>query len=170
MIRSYQGTKPRIGDGCYIDQSAQVIGDVDIGDRSSVWMCAVVRGDVNFIRIGMETNVQDNSVLHVFKGEYPLILGDRVTVGHNAVLHGCSIESDCLIGMGAIILNGANIGRGSIIAAGAVVSEGTIVPPNSLFMGVPARFKKQLGPEDLAVIRRYAANYVEYTASYLKET
>ncbi len=169
MIRSYRGARPRIAPGAYVDQSAQVIGDVEIGERSSVWMCAVVRGDVHFIRIGTETNIQDNSVLHVYRVEHPLVLGDRVTVGHSVTLHGCTIESDCLIGMGAVILNGARIGWGSIIAAGAVVTEGTIVPPKSLFMGMPARFKRQLGDDDLQVIRRHAANYVEYAATYLAE-
>ena len=170
MIRSYRGTKPRIAPGAYVDQSAQVIGDVEIGGRSSVWMCAVVRGDVNYIRICAETNIQDNSVLHVYRERHPLILGDRVTVGHSVTLHGCTIESDCLIGMGAIVLNGAHIGSGSIIGAGAVVTEGTVVPPRSLFLGTPAKFQRQLGEEDLKVIRRYAANYVEYTASYLAES
>lgn len=169
MVRSYRGVMPRIAPGVYIDASAQVIGDVEIGERSSVWMCAVVRGDVNHIRIGSETNIQDNSVLHVYKELHPLILGDRVTVGHSVTLHGCAIESDCLISMGAIVLNGARIGAGSIIAAGSVVTEGTVVPPNSLFLGVPARFKRHLGQEDLQAIRRYAANYVEYRANYLAE-
>ncbi len=169
MIRSYRGMSPRIGAGAYIDESAQVIGDVEIGERSSVWMCAVVRGDVHFIRIGSETNIQDNSVLHVYREKHPLILGDRITVGHSVTLHGCTIESDCLIGMGAVVLNGAVVGAGSIIAAGAVVVEGTVVPPRSLFMGAPAKFRRQLGDDDLQVIRRYAANYVEYTASYLAE-
>ena len=170
MIRSYRGTKPRIAPGAYIDQSAQVIGDVEVGERSSVWMCAVVRGDVNYIRIGAETNIQDNSVLHVYRERHPLILGDRITVGHSATLHGCAIESDCLIGMGAIVLNGARIGSGSIIGAGALVAEGTVVPPASLFLGMPARFQRQLGEEDLQMIRRYAANYVEYAAAYLAES
>ncbi len=170
MIRSYRGAWPRIAPGAYIDDSAQVIGDVEIGERSSVWMGAVIRGDVNYIRIGAETNIQDNSVLHVYKDLHPLILGDRVTVGHSATLHGCSIESDCLISMGAIVLNGARIGSGSIIGAGAVVTEGALVPPNSLFLGTPARFQRHLGEEDLQVIRRYAANYVGYAAAYLAET
>ncbi len=169
MLRSYRGTKPRVAPGAYIDQSAQVIGDVEIGERSSVWMCAVVRGDVHFIRIGAETNVQDNSVLHVYREKHPLLLGDRVTVGHSVTLHGCTIESDCLIGMGAVVLNGAQVGSGSIIGAGAVVTEGTVVPPHSLFLGAPAKFRRQLGDDDLQGIRRYAANYVEYAATYLAE-
>ena len=169
MLRSYCGVSPRVASGAYVDASAQVVGDVEIGERSSVWMNAVIRGDVHYIRIGEETNVQDGSVLHVMKDLYPLILGDRVTVGHNVTLHGCQIENDCLIGMGAVVLNGARIAAGSIIGAGSVVTEGAVVPPASLFLGAPARFKKQLGEEDLAVIRRYAQNYVEYTRQYLAE-
>ena len=170
MLRSYRGTAPRVAPCAYIDMSAQVIGDVEIGARSSVWMNAVIRGDVHYIRIGQETNVQDGSVLHVMRDDYPLVLGDRVTVGHNVTLHGCQIENDCLIGMGAVVLNGARIGSGSIIGAGAVVTEGAVVPPASFFLGTPARFKKQLGEDDLAVIRRYAANYVEYARNYREET
>ena len=169
MLRSYRGMAPRVAPCAYIDASAQVIGDVEIGARSSVWMNAVIRGDVHYIRIGTETNVQDGSVLHVMRDHHPLVLGDRVTVGHNVTLHGCQIENDCLIGMGAVILNGARIGSGSIIGAGAVVTEETDVPPASFFLGTPAHFKKQLGEEDLAVIRRYAANYVEYARNYLAE-
>ena len=131
MVRSFSGTLPRIAPSAYIDETAQVIGDVEIGERSSVWMGVVVRGDVNYIRIGAETNIQDNAVLHVMKDLHPLLVGDRVTVGHGATLHGCRVESDCLIGMGAIVLNGARVGSGSIIGVGAVVTEGTVVPPNS---------------------------------------
>ena len=169
MVRSFRGALPRIAHNAYIDESAQVIGDVEIGERSSVWMGTVVRGDVNYIRIGAETNLQDTSVLHVMRDLHPLLVGDGVTVGHGAILHGCKIESDCLIAMGAIVLNGAEVGSGSIIGAGAVVTEGTVVPPNSLFLGTPARFKRQLGPEDLTVIRRHASNYVEHAATYLAE-
>ena len=169
MVRSFRGALPRIAHNAYIDESAQVIGNVEIGARSSVWMGTVVRGDVNYIRIGAETNLQDNSVLHVMKDLHPLLVGDRVTVGHGATLHGCRIESDCLIAMGAIVLNGAEVGSGSIVGAGAVVTEGTVVPPNSLFLGAPARFKRQLGQEDLTVIRRHASNYVEHAATYLAE-
>ncbi len=168
-MRSYRGMKPRVALTAYVDASAQVVGDVEIGEHSSVWMNAVVRGDVHYIRIGCETNIQDCSVLHVFKDKYPLVVGDRVTVGHNVTLHGCVIEDDCLISMGAVVLNGARIGAGSIIGAGAVVTERAVVPSHSLFLGVPARFQRQLGDEDLAVIRRYAANYVEYKNQYLKE-
>ncbi len=169
MLRSFGGVKPRVASTAYVDVSAQVVGDVEIGEHSSVWMNAVVRGDVHYIRIGAETNIQDCSVLHVFREKYPLVVGDRVTVGHSVTLHGCVIEDDCLIAMGAVVLNGAEIGAGSIIGAGAVVTERTVVPPRSLFLGTPARFQRQLGDEDLAMIRRYAANYVEYKNQYLRE-
>src|ERR1041384_5558962 len=129
MIRSYQGTTPKIGERVYIDVSAQIIGDVEIGDHSSVWMNAVVRGDVNFIRIGSHTNIQDNCVVHVFKDLHPTHVGDHVTVGHSVTLHGCRVDSHCLIGIGAVVLNGAHIGSDSIVAAGAVVPEGMVVPP-----------------------------------------
>ncbi len=156
-----------MGKGVYVAPSADIIGDVTIGDHSSVWFRVVIRGDVNYIRIGARTNIQDGSVLHVMRGTHPLVLGDAVTVGHNVTLHGCTIESRCLIAMGSVILNGARIGAGSIIAAGSVVTEGTVVPPGSLFLGVPARFQRHLNDEDLKVIERYAQNYVEYKESYL---
>ena len=167
MILAYNGREPEIGGGVYIAPSADIIGDVVIGDHSSVWFGVVIRGDVHYIRVGARTNIQDGSVLHVMRTTHPLVLGDDVTVGHGCVLHGCSVESRCLIGMGSTILNGARIGPCSIIAAGSVVTEGTVVPPNSLFMGVPARFRRHLTAEDLAEIDRYAANYVAYKESYL---
>ena len=139
MLRSYKGQMPRIAASAYIDPQAVVIGDVEIGEDSSVWPCAVIRGDVHYIRIGARTNIQDGSILHVMRDTNPLVLGDDVTVGHSVTLHGCTIESRCLIGMGSIILNGAVIGTGSIIAAGTLVPERTIVPPGSLMMGQPGQ-------------------------------
>src|SRR5208282_975595 len=124
---------------CYVDVSAQVIGDVVLGEDASIWMNTVVRGDVHYIRIGRNTNIQDNSVLHGMLGKWPVVLGDDVTVGHNVTLHGCVIEDRCLIGMGVIILNGARIGAGSIIAAGALIPEETVIPPGSLVMGIPGK-------------------------------
>jgi carbonic anhydrase/acetyltransferase-like protein (isoleucine patch superfamily) len=170
LIRSYRGRKPQIASTAYIDPAAVVIGDVTIGEHSSVWPCVVVRGDVHFIRIGARTNVQDGSVLHVMRDEHPLILGDGVTVGHGVVLHGCTIESRCLIGMGSIILNGVRIGAGSIVAAGTLVTEGTEVPPGSLFMGHPGKFRRALTAADLESIDQYAARYVEYMESYKQES
>lgn len=167
MILPYNGRAPQIAASAYIAESADLIGDVTVGEHSSVWFQAVLRGDVNYIRLGARSNVQDGAVLHGMKDLYPVILGDEVTVGHNATLHGCTIENLCLIGMGSVILNNARIGSGSIIAAGSVVAEDTVVPPRSLFMGTPARFRRHLTDEDLAVIRRYASHYVAYKDSYL---
>jgi carbonic anhydrase/acetyltransferase-like protein (isoleucine patch superfamily) len=169
MIRPYQGISPTIPASCYIDISAQVIGNVVLGERSSVWMNAVVRGDVNSIRIGANSNVQDCAVLHGMRYVYPVIVGDWVTIGHNATVHGCVIENDCLIGIGAVILNNASIGEGSIIAAGAVIPENTVIPPNSLVAGVPGKVRRTLGEEDRKLIRMYATNYLDYTNIYLKE-
>ena len=170
MIRTYLGHAPQIAATAYIDPQAVVIGDVVIGAHSSVWPCAVLRGDVNFMRIGSRTNIQDGSVLHVMRDTNPLILGDNVTVGHAVVLHGCTIESRCLIGMGSIILNGAKIGAGSIIAAGTLVPERTIVAPGSLFMGQPGKLRRALTLEDLESIDRYAQRYVEYKETYKSES
>ena len=169
MIRSYKGRMPQIAASAYVDEAATVIGDVVIGEDSSVWPGVVIRGDVHYIRIGSRTNVQDGCVLHVMRDEWPLILGDNVTVGHGVLLHGCTIESRCLIGMGTIILNGAKIGTGSIIAAGTLVPERTEVPPGSLFMGHPGKLRRTLSPGDQASIDGYAQRYVEYKDTYRAE-
>jgi carbonic anhydrase/acetyltransferase-like protein (isoleucine patch superfamily) len=170
MIRSYQGLTPRFPNSCFIDISAQVIGDVTLGEHSSVWMNAVLRGDVNAIRVGANSNVQDCSVLHGQRYTYPVIVGDWVTIGHNATVHGCVVEDAVLIGMGVTILNGSRIGEGSIIAAGAVVPQGTIVPPRTLWAGVPAKQRRELSDKDHDLILQYAKNYLDYTEIYLKET
>jgi carbonic anhydrase/acetyltransferase-like protein (isoleucine patch superfamily) len=169
MIRAYRGITPKIAASAYIDPSAQVIGDVVVGERSSVWCNTTVRGDVHHVRIGDETNVQDNCCLHVMTGEYPCLVGNRVTVGHSVVLHGCEVKDDCLIGIGAILLNGVVVGSGSIIAAGALVTEGTQIPPRSIVMGTPARVKRAASEADFEMIRRHARNYVEYRRVYLEE-
>lgn len=168
MIRSYKGKSPVIAAGCYIDESAQLVGDVTIGENSSVWMNAVLRGDVHYIKIGANSNVQDCSVLHGMLGQYFVEVGDWVTVGHSVTLHGCVVEDRCLIGMGSVILNGARIGTGSIIAAGCVITEKTIVVPNSLWAGVPGKFIKKLENAD-EMILRYAKNYLGYKEQYLAE-
>src|SRR5919206_1662257 len=139
MLRAYRGVVPIVAASAYIDPSAQVIGDVMVGEASSIWPNTTVRGDVNYIRIGDETNVQDNCCLHVQRGEWPLVLGNRVSIAHSVTLHGCVIEDECLIGMGAIVLNGARVGAGSIVAAGALVTEGMQVPPGSVLMGAPGK-------------------------------
>jgi carbonic anhydrase/acetyltransferase-like protein (isoleucine patch superfamily) len=170
MIRSYKGITPTIPTTCYVDQSAQVIGDVVLGEHASIWMNAVVRGDVHSIHIGAHSNVQDCSVLHGMKEQYGVFLGEYVTVGHSVTLHGCVVEDRCLIGMGSIILNGAVIGAGSIIAAGTLIPEKTKVEPGSLWMGSPGKFRRKLDDRDQESIMRYAQNYLEYKETYLKET
>lgn len=169
MIRSYKGVSPTIPASCYVDDSAQIIGDVVLGEHASVWMNAVVRGDVHSIRIGAHSNVQDCSVLHGMKEQYGVFVGEYVTVGHSVTLHGCVIEDRCLIGMGCIILNGARIGAGSIIAAGTLIPEKTVVEPGSLWMGSPGKFRRKLESKDEESILRYARNYLGYKEAYLAE-
>jgi carbonic anhydrase/acetyltransferase-like protein (isoleucine patch superfamily) len=169
MLRPYKGVSPRIPDSCYVDDSAQVVGDVTLGEHASIWMNAVVRGDVNFIRIGANSNVQDCSVLHGMLNQYHVELGEWVTVGHSVTLHGCVVEDRCLIGMGAIILNGARIGADSIIAAGTLIPERTVIEPGSLVMGSPGKVRKKLSEEEKASILVYARNYLGYKEQYLKE-
>jgi carbonic anhydrase/acetyltransferase-like protein (isoleucine patch superfamily) len=169
MLRSYKGITPKLGARVYVDESAQVIGDVELGDHASVWMCAVIRGDVHSIRIGAYSNVQDNCVIHVFKAQHPTVVADHVTIGHSATIHGCRIDSYCLIGMGATILNEAHVGEESIVAAGSLVPEGMVIPPRSLVMGVPAKFRRQVTEEERAGLRQSAANYFEYKETYLAE-
>jgi carbonic anhydrase/acetyltransferase-like protein (isoleucine patch superfamily) len=169
MIRSYKGFTPKLGARVYVDESAQVIGDVELGDHASVWMCAVIRGDVHSIRIGPYSNVQDNCVIHVFKAQHPTVVADHVTIGHSATIHGCRIDSYCLIGMGATILNEAHVGEESIVAAGSLVPEGMVIPPRSLVMGVPAKFRRQVTEEERQGLRQSAANYFEYKETYLAE-
>lgn len=170
MIRSFRGVVPKTAPTCYIDPSAQVIGDVVLGERSSVWPNATVRGDVNIIRVGDETNIQDNSVLHADTDGFELHIGARVTVGHSAVLHGCTVEDECLIGIGAIVLNGAKIGKGAVIAAGALVPEGMTIPPSSLAVGVPARVLRQVTAAESARFRANAERYIELRARYGEES
>ncbi|MGK5091685.1 gamma carbonic anhydrase family protein [Deltaproteobacteria bacterium TL4] len=164
-IFSLEGHTPEIDNSVYIAPSAQVIGQVMIGPRSSVWFNTVLRGDTEPITIGSETNIQDLSMCHA-DPQKPLNIGDRVTVGHRCILHGCRIEDDCLIGMGAIIMNEAHIGRGSIIGAGAVVLEKTIIPPFSLVVGSPAQIKKTYDESILSTIRRTANIYAERCQKY----
>ena len=167
MLRPYRGQMPRVHPTAFIDDSAQVIGDVEIGEDSSVWMCVVMRGDVNRIRIGRRSNVQDSTVVHVMKDTHPTQIGDDVTIGHGAIVHGCTIEDRCLIGMGAILLNGVTVGSGSIVAAGSLLPEGTHVPPRSLVMGSPGKVRRTLSDADLDEIQMYADRYVAYRLDYM---
>jgi carbonic anhydrase/acetyltransferase-like protein (isoleucine patch superfamily) len=169
-IRPYKGKRPIIASSAYVDAASVIIGDVVIGEDASIWPLAVVRGDVNYIRIGARTNIQDGSILHVMKDEYPLILGDDITVGHSVTLHGCRIESRCLIGMRATILNGVVVGEGSIVAAGTLLTERTMIPPHSLVVGAPGKVKRALTAIDQATIDRYAQRYVEYKEIYRNDT
>src|SRR6516164_3229210 len=166
MIRSYRGVCPTVPESCYVDESAQIIGDVVLGEHASVWMNAVLRGDVHEIRIGAHSNIQDCSVLHGMKQQFGVYVGEYVTVGHSVTLHGCKVEDRCLIGMGVVILNGARIGAGSIVAAGTLIPEETVIPPGSLVMGIPGKVRKQLGDDDQQTILRYAKNYLGYKETY----
>jgi carbonic anhydrase/acetyltransferase-like protein (isoleucine patch superfamily) len=167
MLRPHRGRLPQVHPSAFIDDSAQVIGDVEIGEDSSVWMMAVIRGDVQHIRIGHRSNVQDGTIVHVMKDTHPTVIGNDVTIGHAAVIHGCTIEDRCLIGMGAIILNGARIGTGSIVAAGSLVTERMQVPPGSLVMGSPARVKRALLEREAEDIQMFADRYVAYRLDYM---
>jgi gamma-carbonic anhydrase len=160
---------PRIAESAYIDASAHVIGDVAIGERSSVWLNVSIRGDVNYIRVGDETNIQDNTVVHVDHDLYPCIVGNRVTVGHRVVLHGCEVEDEVLIGIGAVVLNGAKIGAGAVVAAGALVPEAMDVPPGAVVMGMPAKVRREVTAEERQRFRTNCNNYVRITAIYKEE-
>jgi carbonic anhydrase/acetyltransferase-like protein (isoleucine patch superfamily) len=167
MLRSYKDLTPRVHATAFIDASAQVIGDVEIGEASSVWMNAVVRGDVHWIRIGARSNVQDGTVVHVMNGTHPTTIGDEVTIGHGAVVHGCTLRGRILVGMGAILLNGVDVEEDSIVAAGTLLTEGTRVPARSLVMGSPGKVRRQLTDDEVQSIRAYAERYVGYRLDYM---
>jgi carbonic anhydrase/acetyltransferase-like protein (isoleucine patch superfamily) len=165
MLVSYEQKMPELDASAFVAPTAVLIGRVTVGERSSIWFNCVLRADINVIEIGSDTNIQDGCLLHV-TNQYPCIIGDRVTAGHGAIVHGCRIESDCLIAMGAVVLDGAIIGSGSIVAAGAVVSPGSAIPAGSLVMGVPAKVVRSLNSEDRLRIERGWRNYVQYAATY----
>ena len=169
MIRPYKSHLPTIDPSAFVDHSAQVIGDVMLGAESSVWMNVVIRGDVNRVRIGRRSNIQDLTMVHVMRDTHPTTIGDEVTVGHCACLHGCTIEDRVLVGMGAVLLNGVHVGADSIIAAGTLLTEGTQIPPRSLVMGRPGKVKRFLSDEEVAEIRWYADNYVNYRLDYIAQ-
>src|SRR2546425_12571678 len=169
MIRPFRGIHPQIHPTAFIADSAQVIGDVLVGEQASIWFGSVVRGDMFYIRIGDRTNVQDNCVLHTRTGEKPTILEDEVTIGHNVTLHGCYVERGSLIGIGSIVLDDARVGAQSLVAAGSLISPGTIIPRRSLVMGLPAKVKRPLTEEEVVGLDLYWQNYVEYARAYLKE-
>jgi carbonic anhydrase/acetyltransferase-like protein (isoleucine patch superfamily) len=169
MIRPFRGVHPQIQHSSYIDVSAQVIGDVHIGEESSVWCNAVLRGDMYYIRIGNRTNVQDSSVIHTRTGTHPTILEDEVTIGHSVTLHGCYVERGALIGIGSVVLDDVRVGAQSLVAAGSLLSPGTIIPPRSLVIGIPARVKRPLTDQEVAGLSLFWQNYVDYTKKYKSE-
>ncbi|MEO6390942.1 MAG: gamma carbonic anhydrase family protein [Pyrinomonadaceae bacterium] len=169
MIRPFRGTSPQIHPTAFIEESAQIIGDVQIGANSSVWFNTVLRGDVFYIRIGDRSNVQDGTVIHVSHGEHATILEDEVTVGHNVTLHGCYVERGSLIGIGSIVMDGVRVGEKSLVAAGSLVTPGTQIPPRSMVMGSPAKVRRPLTDQEVIDLDQYWKNYVEYTKIYRGE-
>ena len=175
MIKSFQGITPAIAHSAFIAETAVIIGDVEIGEQASVWYNCVVRGDVNRIRIGARSNVQDLSMLHVTHKKNaddpgaPLIIGDDVTIGHSVTLHGCTLKNGCFIGMQAMVMDRAVIGEGALVGARALVTEGTVVPPHTLWVGAPARYKRDLTADEIARLKKSAGNYVNYAQSYKAE-
>ena len=166
-VRAFGGKRPQLGRGVFLAETAAVIGDVVIGDESSIWYGTVVRGDVMPVRIGARTSVQDGTVIHVTSGFSGTVIGDDCTIGHAAIIHACTVEDFCLIGMGAIVLDGARVGRGSLVGAGALVTPGTDIPPGSLVLGAPAKVKRPVSDKERAQIEEGARHYVELTRSYL---
>jgi len=166
-LRDFNGKKPRLGAGVFAAENATIIGDVEVGNDCSIWYGAVLRGDMHFIRIGSRTNIQDNCVLHVTHNNWPTVVAEEVTVGHGAIVHGCTVKRGALIGMGARVLDGAIVGECALVAAGAVVSEGMRVPPRTLVAGVPAKVKRTLTDAELERLEQSWRHYVTYKDKYL---
>jgi len=166
MIKSFQNLSPKIHDSAFVADDAIIIGAVEIGAESSVWFGSILRGDVNYIRIGARTNVQDASIIHVSRKTHPTILEDEVTLGHRVTLHGCHIETNCLIGIGAIILDGVRVGRNSLVAAGSLITPNMQIPPRSLVMGSPAKVKRELDDNEVKDLERFWRNYVSLSRIY----
>ncbi|MFH1978657.1 MAG: gamma carbonic anhydrase family protein [Candidatus Aenigmatarchaeota archaeon] len=168
MIKKFEGKKPDVHKDAFIAETASLVGDVSVGEQSSVWYSAVIRADQQSVKIGNRTSIQDNATIHVCPG-HPTVIKDGVTVGHNVIVHGCTIESNCIIGMGAILLNGCKIGKNSVIGAGAVVMENAVIPPQSLAVGIPAKVIRKLTEQDIQKIKENAQEYVKLTEQYLKQ-
>lgn len=168
MIQPFNSYRPKIHDTAFIADDAIVVGDVEIGENASVWFGSIVRGDVNFIRIGARTNIQDGTIIHVSSETHSTILENDITVGHRVVLHGCYVETGCMIGIGAILLDGVRVGKSSLVAAGSLLTPGTIIPPGSMVMGSPAKVKRPLTDEEIQGIARNVAHYVELAEIYKK--
>ncbi|HEY6838976.1 MAG TPA: gamma carbonic anhydrase family protein [Geobacteraceae bacterium] len=175
MIRPFSGIHPKIDPSVFIAETAVIIGDVTIGPQSSIWYNVVARGDVNFILIGARTNIQDLSMLHVTHKKHaddpgaPLIIGDDVTVGHSVTLHGCTVGNGAFIGMQAIVMDKVLVGEGALVGARALVTEGTVIPPHTLWVGAPAKYKRDLTPDEIAWLAKSASNYVSYSRQYLSD-
>jgi gamma-carbonic anhydrase len=169
MIKPFQNLQPKIHESVFIAEDAVIIGDVEIGENSSVWYGSILRGDVNYIRIGARTNIQDGCIIHVSSLTHPTILEDEITLGHRVTLHGCYVETGCLIGIGAIVLDGARIGKSSLVAAGTLVTPGTQIPPRSLVMGSPAKVKRELTDAEVKDLERFWQNYVSLSEIYRKQ-
>jgi len=169
LIRPWGGKAPRLDESVWVAEDAVVVGDVEIGPHSSAWFGVVLRGDVNYIRVGARTNLQDKSVLHVTSRTHPTIVGDDVTVGHRVTLHGCTVKDRCLIGIGAVVLDGAVVGEEAMVGAGALVPPGMVVPPRTLALGSPAKVRRDLTADEVAFFRNSAANYVSYAEQYRRE-
>ncbi|HVB86226.1 MAG TPA: gamma carbonic anhydrase family protein [Candidatus Dormibacteraeota bacterium] len=169
MIRTFRGRAPQIASNAYVDPQAVVIGDVVIDEDASIWPCAVLRGDYNSIRIGARASVQDGCVFHIESGRYALTVGSNVTVGHRVILHGCTVENDCLIGMGSILLNGCKIGAGTIVAAGTLITERMEIPPGSLVMGAPGKVRRAVTDEERQRIAVSAEHYVAFKNAFRAE-
>jgi carbonic anhydrase/acetyltransferase-like protein (isoleucine patch superfamily) len=167
IVRPYEGRSPRFGDRVFIAENAAIIGNVEIGNDCSIWYATTVRGDVNAIRIGSRTNVQDNCTIHVDHGTWPAMIAEEVTIGHGAIVHGCTIHRGALIGIGSRVLNGAVVGESALVGAAALVPEGMHVPPRTLVVGVPARVKRPLTDEELERLDQSWRHYVEYKDKYL---
>ncbi|MDD2365520.1 MAG: gamma carbonic anhydrase family protein [Desulfuromonadaceae bacterium] len=175
MIKTFQNIEPTIHDSAFIAETAVIIGDVEIGEQSSVWYNCVVRGDVNRIRIGARSNVQDLSMLHVTHKKNaedpgaPLIIGDDVTIGHSVTLHGCTLQNGCFIGMQAMVMDNAVVGEGALVGARALVTEGTNIPPHTLWVGAPARYKRDLTADEIVWLKKSPGNYVKYSLQYIND-
>ena len=166
MIKPFNSIHPKIHETAFIADDAIVIGDVEIGEDASVWFGSIIRGDVNFIRIGARTNIQDATVIHVSSKTHSTVLEENITVGHRVVLHGCHVETGCLIGIGAILMDGVRVGANSLVAAGSLLTPGTQIPPGSLVMGSPAKVKRELTEDELSYLDRSWRNYVELKKYY----
>jgi carbonic anhydrase/acetyltransferase-like protein (isoleucine patch superfamily) len=166
MIMAYRGVLPQVANDAFVAPTATVVGDVQIGSESGIWFGVILRGDVNRIRVGKRTNLQDGTIVHVTSGTHPTAIGDGVTVGHGVKLHGCKIEDGCLIGIGAILLDGVIVGESSMVAAGSLVAPGTVIPPRSLVIGSPAKIKRELSNGEVEQMQVLADRYVAYRLDY----